>query len=65
MKAVAALLKCEGKRQAEIGTLLGVAQQTVTRWLGGHNTRAGNVSTPVPDSRALWRFGRTDGSLTR
>jgi ParB-like chromosome segregation protein Spo0J len=51
MKAVALALKHDGKTQAEIAVMLGVAQQTVSHWMDATNTNVGNGSTPVPDSR--------------
>jgi hypothetical protein len=46
---VAVQLKCEDKTQREIGRLMGVAQNTVSDWLGGSNIGSDNPS--VPDCR--------------
>ena len=50
MRLVARELKEEGKTQADIGVLLGVAQQTVSEWLDISNTGDGKTYKS-PDSR--------------
>jgi DNA-binding XRE family transcriptional regulator len=45
---VAAELKAEGKTQADIGKLMGVARTTVETWLGNND---GAVIPSVPDCR--------------